>query len=520
MGKNRKNTYWLILPALILAAGLLARAAAPTQSRYITVAGWQMALSQLDTNLHCDLLTQDGQRILLQDLSVDDTRQIPLTLTSAGNVTAATLSVESQYLTAELSWDQGGVYEETVTETLTISATEEAKKSITTPTEASARLTLTWDGGSLQGEILVLLIPQETIPENTGVTEETTDDPSGGTTENPDEITDSSAEENAEDVPENEENSEENTQTKEENTAVVTNEGNPAEEDTSGEETTEEDATGEDATGENTTGENTTEEETTEEDTTEENTSEEDTPTPDEPVPMEVGTWLTGMTNFAADGVLPLLVEVPEGCEEIRMELAVGEDPAGQFPAGTRYSADEGESYTLLYDPHAITLTPEEGVQKAAVLLDLSAVAPDKETLMTIKASAVKEGQIFAVSSIPAQAILEIPSVGLGPKPSMLTAERSIQFIMPVYGDSHTVNVVSLNDEQTEGLPSLTLQDGQLTISSDGGAAKPGTYQAVLTWSWRDLEIARQELVFYVNYTPYVQTEQEVAQSTQAADVA
>ena len=480
MERVRKSTYWLILPVLMIITGVLSLAAAPTQSRYTTVTGWQMTLSQVEETLHCNLLTEQGQKIRLQDMTVGDIRPIDLTFTATGDAENVTVSVESKYLTADMELI-GSIYNgETLERTLAIGTNEGAMQTVTTPTEASVQVTLTWDGGTLQGEFLVLLLPKETTSEDTDGTGETTGDPMDDTAENPGETTDSSTEENAENVPENGDNTEENTKTQEENTAVQTNEG----------------------------------------DTTEEDTTEEDTPTPDETVSLEVGAWMSGMTNFAADGVLPLQIDVPDGCSVLQVELGVDEAPVGAFPAGTRYSTDGGASYTLLYNPYVIRFTPEEGAQTASVLVDVSAVEISAESLLTVTASAIKEGQIFTVSSIPVQAILEVPAVELKMNPPVLTAERSIQFIMPIYGDSNTVTVTPLNQEQTEGLPSMILQDGQLTISSDGGVAKPGTYQAVLTWSWRDLEIARQEIVFYVNYTPYVQTEQEAAQSTQAADVA
>lgn len=468
----RKSTYWLILPILMIVVLVLSLAAAPTQSRFTTVTGWQMTLSQVEETLHCDLLTQQGQKIRLQDMTVGDIQQIQLNLTAVGDAENVTVSVESQYLTVDMELI-GSIYDrETLNQTLTLAANEGAMQTVTTPTEASAQVTLTWDGGSLQGEFLVRLLPREAPPEDTGDGEESTGDSSNDTTETPDEVTDTPAEENEENIQENGGNSEETTLNQEENTEIQT--------------------TGDGAAGDDTTGGDTTGDDTTGDDTNE---------TPVEP---EVGNWLSGMTSFAADGVLPLWVDIPEGCGEVQVELGADDAPAGVFPAGTRYSTDGGASYTLLYDPYVIGFTPEEGAQTASVLVDFSAVEISEESLLTVTASAIKEGQIFTVSSIPAQATLKIPAAELDTNPPVLTAERSIQFVMPVYGDSHSATVTPLRVEQTEGLPSMALEDGILTISSDGGAAKPGTYLTTLTWHWKGLEIARQEFTFYVNYTPYV----------------
>ena len=460
MERVRKSTYWLILPILLIIAGVLSIAAAPTQSRYTTVTGWQMTLSQEEETLRCDPLTEGGQKIRLQDMTVGDLWQIRLNLTAVGDAENVTVTAESQHLTADMELI-GSIYNgETLERTLTIGTNEGAMQTITAPTETSVQVTLTWDGGTLQGEFLVLLLPKETPPEDTGEVGESTDDPSGGTTDNTGEVTEPSVGENTENVPENPENTEETDQTQEENTEIQT---------------------------------------------AAEDSSEEATSTPDEPASPEVGTWLSGMTNFAADGVLPLWIDVPEGCGAIRLELGVGDAPVGVFPAGTRYSTDGGASYTLLYDPYVIAVTPEEGAQTASVLVDFSAVELSAESLLTVTASAIKEGQVFSVSSIPAQAILKIPAAELDMDPPVLTADRSIRFVMPIYGDSHTVTVIPLNDEQTEGLPSVSeTDDGQVIISSDTGTANPGTYRAVLTWSWKDVEIAWQEFTFYVNYTPYI----------------
>lgn len=484
MERVRKSTYWLILPILMIIAGVLSLAAAPTQSRYTTVTGWQMTISQEEETLRCDPLTEDGQKIRLQDMTVGDVRSLPLTLTAVGDAENVTVTVESTYLTVDMELI-GSIYNgETLERTLTIGTNEGAMQTITAPTEASVTVTLTWEGGSLQGEFLVLLLPKETLPEDTGETGEDTGELSGGTTNNTGEVTEPSTGENTENVPENSENTEETDQTQVENTEI---------------QTTAEDAAGDDTTGDGTA----TGDENTGEDTSAEDVPAEDTSTSDETASPEVGTWLSGMTNFAIDGVLPLWIDVPEGCEEIRLELGVDDAPAGVFPASTRYSTDGGASYTLLYDPYVIGFTPEEGAQTASVLVDFSAVEISAESLLTVTASAVKEGQVFTVSSIPAQAVLTNPVAALEMNPPVLTADRFIQFVMPVYGDSHTVTVTPLNEEQTEALPSATLEDGILTISSDGGAAKPGTYLAALIWHWRELEIARQEFTFYVNYTPY-----------------
>lgn len=497
MERAKKSTYWLILPVLMIAAWVMSMVVAPTQSRYTTVTGWQMTLSQVEERLHCNLLTQDGQKIRLQDMTVGDIRQISLTLTAVGDAENVTVTVESQYLTADMELI-GSIYNgETLERILTLSANEGAMQTVTTPTEASMKVTLTWDGGTLQGEFLVLLLPKETSSEDTG-------DPSGGTTENPGEVTEPSTGENEENIPENDENAEENTGNQKENDEILTAADDADGDTTTGGDTSEGDTSTEDTPADDTPMEDTSTDDTPAENTPTDDTTADDSTIPDEPDSPEVGVWLSGMSNFAVNGALPLVMEVPEGCEEIRLELAVGENPAGAFPAGTRYSTDNGASDTLLYDPYVIGVYPEEGAQSVSVLVDFSTVELDSEQMLTVTASALKGEQIFAVSSLLTQGTLNVPVVALDTDPPVLTADHSIQFVMPVYGDSHTVTVTPLNEEQTEGLPSVNLEDGLLTISSNGGAAKPGTYQAVMAWSWSGLEVARQEFTFYVNYTPYV----------------
>lgn len=213
-------------------------------------------------------------------------------------------------------------------------------------------------------------------------------------------------------------------------------------------------------------------------------------------------SWVTGMENFAPDGLLALRVNAPDGCDKVLLTAASGEP----FPAMTRYSTDGGSTYTLLYDGGTIELAGSSSVLLDCSRADISSVVTDD--CMAITASALSGQTVVSSCSFDTMADLKLPSVVPEKVPAIVTEDAPLVIYASDYYGTSSAEVHRLFSTENEGtgeaMPEIIVQDGIVLITSADGQARPGTYRLALTWNYEDIQIARREIVFYVNYTAYV----------------
>lgn len=405
MKEKRKKSYWQLLLAGALVAGAVVCATGTAQARYTTVAGWQLQIQQPKTQLELvsSVMAANGSTVVLEDLSVDDTKELTVDMqVIGGTANGRLICTSSEYLVATC---ENSIADETEKDFTIVLTPTDAAKALESPT--MTEVTVKWDD-SFYATLQVTLLPtQEEEMSNSPTSEE-------------------------------------------ESISLIL---------------------------------------------------EEEISTTLE------GDILTGMTSFDPNEYLALEVTVPEGDS---VKLTLGEE---NFPAFTRYSTDGGENFILLYDGGAINLT-----QSGMLLLDFEDAFEDaviSSASMTITAMATS-GETDSITTQPSEALAQLDSQDA---PIIVTAESDWVCELPegLTGNEVAVSLKRL-DETTEELPVVTIDNGQLQISSAQGTARAGTYILDITWNYQNVPVATRRLTFYVNYSAYVQTDESSVNTTAMGD--
>lgn len=208
----------------------------------------------------------------------------------------------------------------------------------------------------------------------------------------------------------------------------------------------------------------------------------------------------------------PLLAYVyyPENVSQVE----IGTDMSGEdneFPPYTRYSVDGGENYTLLMEGGKINLNAY-GTSKL-LQLDFSACSNEwKDATCTFNIagrineawSEVQEDQV-QMQQADATAL----SVATGETTPIVGKDKSL-----VYNVTSNLSHVEYELEYLtkDGYRKVTKEDnvsvaislnngvGNITVSSNGGTASPGTYKMTVIQKYDNVEVETETVSFFVNY--------------------
>lgn len=538
------------LALLVLCTGLLSLG--DSQARTQTGVIWTGQLDTLQTELTGEYLLSDGQRILMDDMSVNTSRQIPMDITAASGSTngslscsvsyadiyGAVLSPKQAYMHAELSTYSTfvSVYEPK-TVTLTLTPTAYAREARGYEVVVTTTVVWTSSGGSTHSADFITVLP----------TVEPGDAPDSGETE-PDGTTAATAGTTGE----TEENTE-STETQEtaepteakETTAPTTQPTQPTETELSAEESsaaTEPVAAGDaqtdlqpDAQTDPAVAIVSDAEASVEEPATEPTEETVHVPVPTEPVTVTASQSfsVSGMSVFDPNGVLAVTVVLPTGSTGAKITMADG----SALPPMTRWRIGSGKP-TLLLDGGAIELKGrEDGVYQ--LLLDLSATGLTwhEDVTVTPEADPTAESGTATepvTSRVYRSISLQVTSLTTG-ETAVHTATASLTgvqrpkiapilhngnklsipapanwgdctFSYTLYrletGESGTISYEIVDDPFAEGFI-LTNSSDIISISTDSPSPIPGTYRLTLTWSYRGLTIHKVQYPFFVNLSGY-----------------
>lgn len=227
------------------------------------------------------------------------------------------------------------------------------------------------------------------------------------------------------------------------------------------------------------------------------------------------GLKLETLEYFQPEGFLPIQVRLPEGCTYIELTLYDSETgEAGGVPAFTRYSADGGDTWYMLYYGGTIRLIAEELADMMPVLLDLSAAQLTAEQAAVIRAIAYSEtanSDPVEISSLPT---VQVPAAGetavflSGAETEMnltlptewsdtCTLMRTVEILKTDEAGSVAYQTVTSDEHHLK----MTMDTGTMTIAADEFLTPAGSYRLTLTWIYDGVEIAKTQLAFFVNHS-------------------
>lgn len=221
----------------------------------------------------------------------------------------------------------------------------------------------------------------------------------------------------------------------------------------------------------------------------------------------DLSEYVTIMEDYAPGSLLGMTCNIPEDCTSWQLGMLDGNFQDVAFPAGTRYSLDGGESYRMLPKDARIDLAADAGTP-VSVWFDFSQVATEKTVfggMLSISVSGEAAGQWYGKNIFSVNAELELPADSEKGSVAMVTRQRPLELTVPQAWD-HTQMEYTLTRQGAESdapMPTVTVKDGKVLVSATDGQAKPGTYTLVLSWKVGQLEIARRQIVLFVNYSAY-----------------
>lgn len=235
---------------------------------------------------------------------------------------------------------------------------------------------------------------------------------------------------------------------------------------------------------------------------------------------------LDTLSHFEKTGNLPVSVTLREevthyyiGLQERDME----EFSLVSFPAGTRYSLDQGNSYFLIYEPAVICLEPTEA-QKTVIFMDYSNVALAAEEPLVLAAEAYASQSLLGQSV--AQTAPDVQDISLM-ESRMLNRDAELKMQLPEGWQNcqleYTAELLSVKDlsedPETEQLSAeyipvdltaggltaehLTEEEHALVFRIGEQLPPAGTYRIHIKWNYEGVCFAQTQTSIFINYTVY-----------------
>lgn len=223
----------------------------------------------------------------------------------------------------------------------------------------------------------------------------------------------------------------------------------------------------------------------------------------------DLGSYATVMQDYAPGSLLGMTCNIPIGCTSWRLGMLDGNSMDMPFPAGTRYSLDNGQSYYMIPKDGWIDLPVDTGAP-VQLWFDFSCVGAEKTVfggILSITVSAEAKDQWYGKNIFSVNANLELPNNSEDGAVALVTQDEPLQLSIPFDWDRTRLEytLTRQGGDSEAPLPTVTVKDGKILVSAQDGQPKPGGYLLTLTWMIDDLLIARRQIVLFVNYTAYAE---------------
>jgi hypothetical protein len=226
-------------------------------------------------------------------------------------------------------------------------------------------------------------------------------------------------------------------------------------------------------------------------------------------VMRDLGNYVKIMEDYAPGSLLGMTCDIPQDCTSWRLGMLSGTSMDMPFPAGTRYSLDDGQNYWMLPKDGWIDLPVDTGAP-VRLWLDFSRVDVDKTVfggILSITVSAASDGQWNGKNIFSVNANLELPGNSEDTAVALVTREKPLTLMIPSKWDRTRLEyTLTRQGKQSDApMPVVTVKEGKILVSAEDGLPKPGTYLLTLRWWIDELQIASRQIVLFVNYSVYAE---------------
>lgn len=240
----------------------------------------------------------------------------------------------------------------------------------------------------------------------------------------------------------------------------------------------------------------------------------------------DLSSYVTVMENYAPGSLLSMTCNIPEECTLWRLGMLDGDSLDMPFPALTRYSLDNGQSYRMLAKDGWIDLPVGTG-EPVTVWFDFSCVGKEKTVfggLLSITVAGETAGQWYGKNIFSVDAELALPPCSEDGSVAIVTQDTPLELLIPAnWANTRLEYTLVRQGKQSEApLPKVTVQEGKIIVSAEDRLPKAGTYLLTLFWMVDDLQVAQRKIVLFVNYSSYADVvnipQETVAITTEGGD--
>lgn len=222
---------------------------------------------------------------------------------------------------------------------------------------------------------------------------------------------------------------------------------------------------------------------------------------------QDLSGYVTVMEKYAPGSLLGMTCNIPEGCTAWRLGMLDENSLDMAFPAGTRYTLNNGQSYYMLPKDGWIDL-PVTAVTPVAIWFDFSGVETETiifNGILSITVSGEAAGQWYGKSVFAINADLQLPANSEDGAAAVVTRNAPLELSIPQNWDNTRLEyTLTRQGAQSDApMPAVTVKENKIIISAQDGQPKAGTYSLELVWMVDQLQVASRRVVFFVNYTPY-----------------
>ncbi|MBQ4504713.1 MAG: hypothetical protein II983_03490 [Firmicutes bacterium] len=240
---------------------------------------------------------------------------------------------------------------------------------------------------------------------------------------------------------------------------------------------------------------------------------------------------MTTLDDYYIDALIPVMIDIPKEAGTVTVSLLEGNDPVA-FPRLTRYSVDDGESWTLLYFSDMLRVHYSDMLQTiegSCLLLDLSrtvdvneeekddaAAKVDGDTFLKIYAECETEtkelsGKVatrpnamtFNTDTMKSPMILELEDTLLFPLVKSWTeaAEDGVILEKRVPAEDEPMGYGYELVDPKQGKIDVILNDEALIVRTGNYYPEAGTYRLTIDYRFCDIHFADTVITFFVNYS-------------------
>lgn len=211
------------------------------------------------------------------------------------------------------------------------------------------------------------------------------------------------------------------------------------------------------------------------------------------------------LSEFSLSGMLPVSLKIPETWTQLNVTLSNGD-----FPSFTRYSADGGENWFMLYYGGEIEIDSANpvvyGLYGMCLLLDLSGTDWEDMTSIYVYAEAYTEEGKYVGETVSTPYV-RLFSTQRARTPLVMGAGESLVLPLPEAWASceQEITLERLGtygyEFVNDGSIGMDIGSDAVLVWAETPLPQAGTYRLTIRYSYGGVSFAQSQITFFINYS-------------------